>query len=206
MVFFWLYFLTIRKKIIYSDRFKKELETKTSILIAFLHRDIFSTLYFVRVFKILNMASSGRDGQIITQFLEFFGSRTVRGSARNNSVQALKAFIRELKKENFCASIAVDGPKGPALKPKPGILEISRLTKKPVFSVGVSSSSNWTLKKTWDQSKLPRPFSKVVFYFDLTNEAITKDQNPRDPQLLESLENAITKNHKKALGILEQKS
>jgi len=197
--------LTIRKKIVYSDRFKEELEKNTSLLIAFLHRDIFSTLYFVRVFKILNMASSGRDGQIITQFLEFFGSRTVRGSARNNSIQALKAFIRELKKENYCASIAVDGPKGPALKPKPGILEISRITKKPVFSVGVSYSSYWTLKKTWDKSRLPKPFSKVVFYFDLANEALIKDQNPRDPELLESLENAITQNNKKALGILEQK-
>ena len=151
------------------------------------------------------MASAGRDGQIITQFLEFFGSRTVRGSARNNSVQALKAFIRELNSDVLCASIAIDGPKGPPLKPKPGILEISRISKKPVFSVGVSYTSYWTLKKTWDQSRLPKPFSKVIFYFDIASEPLTREQNPRDPQLLESLENALLENHKKALGILEQK-
>jgi lysophospholipid acyltransferase (LPLAT)-like uncharacterized protein len=203
VVFFWIYFLTLRKKIIYSESFKKELDKKTSFLVAFYHRDIFSVLYFVRIFKVLNMASAGRDGQIITQFLEFFGSRTVRGSARNNSVQALKAFIRELKNDVFCASIAVDGPKGPQLVPKPGILEISRIVQKPVFSVGVSYSSFWVLKKTWDQSRIPKPFSRIVFYFDTAHETLSKDENPRDPKLLESLENALSTNYKKALGILE---
>lgn len=205
MVFFWLYTLTLRKKIIYSERFKEELKKNSSFLIAFYHQDIFSTLYFVRVFKVLNMASAGRDGQIITQFLEFFGSSTVRGSARNNSVQALKAFIRELKNNNYCASIAVDGPKGPAFKPKPGILEISRISKKAVFSVGVAYSSSWVLKKTWDQSRLPKPFSKVVYYFDLAHETLSKEENPRDTKLLERFENTLLRNNKKALGILEQK-
>jgi len=151
------------------------------------------------------MASAGKDGQIITQFLNFFGSKTVRGSARNNSVQALKAFIRELKLDNYCASIAIDGPKGPAFKPKPGILEISRLTKKSVFSVGISYSSAWTFKKTWDKSRLPKPFSKVIYYFDLAHSPLTREQNPRDSKLLEGFENALKENSKKALGILEQK-
>lgn len=151
------------------------------------------------------MASAGRDGQIITQFLEVFGSKTVRGSARNNSVQALKAFIRELNSDVLCASIAIDGPKGPPLKPKPGILEISRVSKKPVFSASVAYSSFWTLKKTWDKSRIPKPFSKVVFYLDLAKDTLSREQNPKDPQLLESLENALLENNKKALGILEQK-
>ena len=204
MIAFLFYFSILRKKTVYSKKFQEELDKKTSFLSAIYHRDIFSTLYFIRIFKVLSMVSSGRDGQIVTQFLEFFGSRTVRGSARNNSVQALKGFLREFKKDKFQANIAIDGSKGPPLKPKPGILEISRFTKKPIFSVGVAYSSCWTLKKTWDQTRIPKPFSKVIFYFDIAHETVSKEQNPRDPKLLDGFENALMANYKKALVILEQ--
>ncbi len=152
------------------------------------------------------MTSASKEGQLVTQFFNFFGSQTVRGSSRNNSVSALKSFIRRLNEDVYCASIAVDGPKGPALKSKPGILEISRITKKNVYSIGTSCSSFWTLKKTWDQTRVPKPFSKVVYHVDLVQQGLTRDQDPRDPEVLETFEAALTKNYKKALGILDQKS
>lgn len=203
-LFFRIYFLTIRKKIIYSQELKDKMSEGSSILVGLWHQDVIALLHFVTFQKSVNMTSVGKDGQLIAQFSEYFGSEAVRGSTSNNSIQALKGFLRALRKEKVWATIAVDGPRGPKLKAKPGLLEASRITGKPIFSAGVAYSSTWTLKKTWDQTILPKPFSKVVYYIGPALKPVRRDQNTKDPELLLSFEKSMSRNQEKALSLLKQ--
>lgn len=203
-LFFRIYFFTIRKKIVYSQELKDEIKKGSSVLVGLWHQDIIALLYFITFQKSVNMTSVGKDGQLIAQFSEYFGSEAVRGSTRNNSIQALKGFLRALRKENIWATIAVDGPKGPKLKAKPGLLEASRITGKPIFSTGVAYTSTWILKKTWDQTIVPKPFSKVYYYVGPAFKAVQRNQDTKDPKLLLSFEKGMSRNQEKALSLLQQ--
>ncbi len=58
--------------------------------------------------------------------------------------------------------IAPDGPKGPHQKAQMGVVELSRLTGKPMVPVSFSASKK-ILLNTWDRFLLPYPFSTGVF-------------------------------------------
>ena len=203
-LFFRIYFLTLRKKIVYSPELNEEIKKGNSVLVGLWHHDVIALLYFITFQKSVNMTSVGKDGQLIAQFSEYFGSEAVRGSTSNNSIQALKGFLRALRQENIWATIAVDGPRGPRLKAKPGLLEASRITGKPIFSAAVAYSSTWVLEKTWDQTLLPKPFSKVTYYVGPAFEPVKRSENTKDPELLLSFEKGMSRNHEKALSLLEQ--
>jgi hypothetical protein len=65
--------------------------------------------------------------------------------------------------------------------------------------------SFWTLKK-WSQIRVPKSFFKVFCHVDPDQQELTRGQDHRGPQILEVFKGPLSKNHKKALGILEQKS
>jgi len=197
-----IYLCTIRKKVVFSDEFSEYLKTNRPVLLAFFHQDVNTMLYISWKYKTMTMVSDSKDGQLVAQVVEALGSVTARGSSRNNPIKALKGFLRIMKKGGYWGSIAVDGPKGPAQKAKSGVVESARMLGCPIFSITLAYSGYWTLTKSWDQTRIAKPFSKAVFRVGPGLGAVTKDQNPKDPQLLESLENAMSRNHQQALGYL----
>ena len=197
-----LYLCTLRKKIVFSDEFETYLKTGRPVLLAFFHQDVNTMLYVSWKHKTMTMVSDSKDGQLVAQVVEALGSVTARGSSRNNPIKALKSFLRIMRKGEHWGSIAVDGPKGPSQKAKSGIVESARLLECPVFSISLAYSGYWTLKKSWDQTRIAKPFSKAIFRIGPGLKTITKDQNPKDPALLESLEKSMSRNHTEALGYL----
>lgn len=205
-LFYKLYNLTLRKKIIFSEDFKNYLKTERPVLLAFWHEDVNNLLYISWKFKTMTMVSDSKDGQLVAQLIEALGSVTARGSSRTNPIKALKSFIRIMKKGEHWASIAVDGPKGPARKPKAGVLESAALFSCPIFTVSAAYSSPWVFKKTWDQTKLAKPFSRLTIYFGLGLEKVDKASLESRTELLASLEKNLSRNNQKALGYHSQKS
>jgi hypothetical protein len=89
-------------------------------------------------------------------------------------------------------SFAVDGPKGPLYKVKPGVFEFSRLMNAPIYTVSVGMSRPWIFHRSWNKCGLPQFFSRVTVSIQEGMPAITRDQDSRDPALAERLEYLLT--------------
>jgi lysophospholipid acyltransferase (LPLAT)-like uncharacterized protein len=199
-----IYMFTIRKKLIFSDEFQDYIKTGEPVLLAFWHQDVNTMIYISFDHQTMTMVSDSKDGQLVAQVVEQLGSVTARGSSRTNPIKALKSFLRIMKKGEHWGSIAIDGPKGPPKKAKSGIVEAARLLNCPVFTLTLAYSGYWTLKKSWDQTRIAKPFSKAVFHIGPGLPPLSKADDPKDPKLLESLENSMSRNQLVALGYLEE--
>lgn len=194
--------LTWRKKIVFSPEFESRMQSNKPVALSYYHQDVNALVYIAWKYNTATIASDSKDGQLIAQVLENFGAKVARGSSRTNPIKALKGFIRLVRDKKVWAAIAVDGPKGPPQKIKPGITQTAKLLKSPIFTLRVACTSKWNFEKSWDQSYLPKPFSKVVYYFGPGVPELSKESDPKDPKLLESLEKAMSRNKKTALGYL----
>ena len=125
-------------------------------------------LLLVGVFRNTNMAaltSRSRDGQLMTRVLHWLGYRTVRGSSTRGGAAGLKGLIDVVIREGCSASLAVDGPRGPLHKMKPGILKLAQETGHPIVLGAAATSRKYVFKKTWNQCYLPLPFSSCVVVY-----------------------------------------
>ncbi len=122
--------------------------------------------------------------------LRLMGVQTSRGSSTRGGVSALKGILR-IYKNGHNVSIAVDGPKGPYHKPKPGIFEVSKLTGTPIVTAAAACSHAFVFKRSWNKAYLPLPFSRIVLVFAEPLAAVSRTQDPRSAELALSLEQAL---------------
>ncbi|MEK6555410.1 MAG: hypothetical protein AABZ31_09230, partial [Bdellovibrionota bacterium] len=98
--------------------------------------------------------------------------------------------------------MAVDGPRGPYHKVKPGVFELSKLCGAYVVPVGATCSSAIHFKKSWNKAFLPLPFSKVRVYFGAPIAPLTKDQDAKDVSRAEALGLEIDKASQQAAKLI----
>jgi lysophospholipid acyltransferase (LPLAT)-like uncharacterized protein len=106
------------------------------------------------------MASRSKDGELMKRVLEFYGFRVVRGSSTRGGAAGLKGLIDVMKSGKYHSSLAVDGPRGPRFKVKPGILKLAQETGLPIIPGVAASSKRFVFKKSWNQCYLPLPFAR----------------------------------------------
>jgi len=113
------------------------------------------------------MASLSKDGSMLSVGLEKLGFFVVRGSSSRGGIGGLKALVDAILKGKDVA-LAVDGPRGPRHEVKAGVLKLAQLSGRPILPLAASAESKFTFKKSWNQSFMPYPFSRVaVTYGDL---------------------------------------
>jgi lysophospholipid acyltransferase (LPLAT)-like uncharacterized protein len=137
-------------------------QNEKSSIICFWHGRIFSAMPFAfqkTKFKVL--ISRHGDGEFIARVVSYFGIGAVRGSYRKSSVSSVREIMLELKK-GVTVGITPDGPKGPCHIFKEGIVEIARITGKPIVPLTYSSNRNKVFS-SWDKFLLAYPFSRVFF-------------------------------------------
>lgn len=176
-----------RIKIIEPEEMKRSLVDNIPFILAHWHGDELCLIHLTKTYKIATITSQSKDGELMTRVVHWLGGATSRGSSSRGGASALKGLIR-LFKQGYTTSFAVDGPKGPYHRVKPGIFEMSRLLKSPIYVAGVATNSAWHFPKAWNKTFLPKPFAKVVIYWVGPISEIEKDQDPRCPQLAKSLE------------------
>lgn len=181
---------TWRVSIQEPEEMTSELQTNQSVILAHFHGDELMLISLAKKYKIATMTSTSKDGEIMNTALHLLGAKTSRGSATRGGVSALKGLIR-LNKSGFNASFAVDGPKGPIHKVKPGVFEFSRLTHSNIYACGVAVTHAWHFPKSWNKTYLPKPFSKIQVVWTGPLQAINKDTDPRSPELAKTLENQL---------------
>lgn len=80
------------------------------------------------------LISRHRDGEFIARIIHFFKGGTIRGSYKKISVSSLREIIDDLR-NGIDIAITPDGPKGPRYTIKNGVLDIARLTGRPIVPV-----------------------------------------------------------------------
>ncbi|WP_413576419.1 DUF374 domain-containing protein [Bdellovibrio sp. HCB290] len=158
-------------------------------------------LSIVKRYRIATIASQSKDGELMATVLKWMGAKTSRGSSSRGSVQALKGLLRLVKDGGNC-SFAVDGPKGPLHKVKPGVFELSRMIHGPIYAAGVYVDRAVYFPKSWNKTFLPKPFAKVVIVWSESLPPVTKDQDPRNPDLALELESLLHRTRQQAVNFI----
>jgi lysophospholipid acyltransferase (LPLAT)-like uncharacterized protein len=178
-----------------STEFTENLKNKTPMILAHWHGDELSLIHLARRYRIATIVSTSKDGERMNGVLKLLGGTTSRGSSTRGGVSALRRLIR-LVRSGYNCSFAVDGPKGPLHSVKPGVFELSRMISNgntQIFAAGVYCDRAWRFPKSWNQAYLPKPFARLHIMWRLALPGVTKDQDPKDPQLAESLSAALQK-------------
>jgi lysophospholipid acyltransferase (LPLAT)-like uncharacterized protein len=80
---------------------------------------------------------------------------------------ALKGMVRYLREPgDRKAATVVDGPRGPRFRVKKGMIMAAMLADVPLLPIVVSASPALILKRTWDRTLIPLPFSRVIVSYD----------------------------------------
>ncbi|MGH0037314.1 MAG: lysophospholipid acyltransferase family protein [Myxococcota bacterium] len=128
------------------------------------HRDILLAAVFFRDRGYAVPVSRSRDGDFIASALVALGfAPPPRGSSSRGGSAALRTMTRSLRSGTSVAAL-VDGPRGPAGVPKPGLLWLSQLSGTPITPVAFAARPVWRFG-SWDRTRLPPPFARVACGF-----------------------------------------
>ncbi|MEY4066592.1 MAG: hypothetical protein RIR26_2800 [Pseudomonadota bacterium] len=179
------------------DQVDRELIEGRVPVFAVPHHTIFLSVLGYRNRRATLLASLSKDGELAAQFLQRRGFALVRGSSSRGGKEALHELRSALDLKSPVA-ITFDGPRGPRLRPKPGIalcawhatgalfllkhtVEPSPLFKKPLC----------IRLKSWDRFVLPLPGMRLRVEFEKL-ELPQKETHSREEwveKALKALEN-----------------
>lgn len=183
---YWLLVRTWTLEVRESDGLKKALRGKTPLVYAFWHGDELVIASLARFYSVATMTSTSKDGEMLDRIVRLMGVRTSRGSSTRGGVNALKGLI-DIAKEGPTPVVAVDGPKGPFHKVKPGVFQIAKSLNAAVVPLGFHATKIKIFEKAWNKARLPLPFSKVLVVWG-EPFSVNSEVDPRDQSLAESLE------------------
>jgi lysophospholipid acyltransferase (LPLAT)-like uncharacterized protein len=127
------------------------------------HETILMSVWYHRDQDVHVMISASRDGELISRVARFFGYVPVRGSSSKGGREAMGELVGHLKAGKRCA-ITPDGPRGPRREIKAGVLNVARMSGRPVVPFAFAAENAWRLR-SWDRFIVPKPFSRAVFVY-----------------------------------------
>ena len=176
-----VFYNTLRIRSIGEETVRELRQKGQRVVFAFWHGHSFFLIKHMSRRGISIIASPSRDGRLLADVLRLFHYGIIPGSSDKSPVRSIIQSVRAMRAGQDMA-IAVDGPRGPRHKMKPGALFIAKKMKAPIV-VGVNSSfPSWTFR-SWDRFVLPRPFARSVMAFskpiqlspDLSEESIQNE-------------------------------
>jgi lysophospholipid acyltransferase (LPLAT)-like uncharacterized protein len=167
------------------------LEARLPVIFAHWHGDELVLLSLVKRYRIATITSTSKDGELMDKVLGWLGAATSRGSSTRGGSNALRGLISLCKRGGNNISMAVDGPKGPIYKVKPGVFELSRLLDAPIYTASVSASRSWIFRRSWNKAMLPKFFARVHVRLEPALPVIARGVDPRDESLAQDLEEKL---------------
>lgn len=170
-------------------------------LLAFWHEHLLPPLFYFEGTPHCVLTSDSKDGQIIGFQCEKFGNPVVHGSQNRGGkdkggIRALIGLLAQLRK-GLPVAITVDGSIGPRHYVKAGVIDLARKSGVPIVPFAAAASRFWTLN-TWDQFKIPKPFSKIHVRFG-SPIPVSKDLSKEEmPAMQDIIAKAIHEQEDKA--------
>ncbi len=128
-------------------------------LVAFWHGKMLPVWYFFKNNYPYAVVSKSKDGQILSDLLEKWNYKLIRGSSSKEGKQVLENILNAVE-ENIVL-ITPDGPRGPKQVFKAGVFVASQKKQKPFYFIEVNIKNSYVFKKAWDKFEFPLPFSKI---------------------------------------------
>jgi lysophospholipid acyltransferase (LPLAT)-like uncharacterized protein len=129
----------------------------------FWHRCIFPAIWIWRNRQVVVLNTVNFDGQWTRRVIERLGFHTVQGSSSRGGIESLTRLAQRLD-EGHDIALTIDGPRGPRYVAKPGAVILARRTGYLISPLHIAVESGHTFEKSWDQFRLPYPFSRVVMF------------------------------------------
>lgn len=190
-LFYRFLLLTWRITLDESPSFRQALAERKPVVIAHWHGNELALIHLARRYRIATITSTSKDGELMNRVLHWLGAETARGSSTRGGANAMRGLISHCRKNGNNVSFAVDGPKGPIYKVKPGVFEFSRLMSAPIYTASVGVSRPWIFSRAWNRAVLPKPFSRVHVRIAEGLPPITREHDPRDAALATALEGLL---------------
>lgn len=157
----------------YHDRFRVEVAAGRRFICAFWHDDSLHLALEMRSVlgdgDLYIMSSPGRDGALMTRFLEMAGARVAKGSTTHRGGRALLEMIRAMTPRDF-AAMAVDGSRRcPRFSVQQGVLLLAQRTGLPIVPIAARASRKWIVGSK-DRIEIPFPWAKVTLIYGETLE------------------------------------
>lgn len=108
--------------------------------------------------------SNSRDGEPLAILAKSYPNGNIIRVHHQARHQALREMISRLNESREIILITPDGPRGPRYKIKPGAALAAKQTNAWVVPFSWESNCYWELK-TWDKFRIPKPFSKITYYW-----------------------------------------
>lgn len=133
------------------------------VILSFWHDQLFLMVkgYGGKGAKVLISAS--KDGELIARTMAYFDVGSVRGSSNRGARAAFKEMIG-LSHEPLDLVFTPDGPKGPRHIVKEGVVQLARISGRPIVPMAFACSNGHRFQ-SWDRFLLPYPWGKAVYSF-----------------------------------------
>jgi hypothetical protein len=122
-------------------------------------------IYFLFKYGFLHpmvLFSSSKDGDLFADFARKAGIIPARGSSTRGGKEGTDQMLKFLHTSGRIVATVADGPQGPALRAKPGLVRIAQRSGVRLMPMTWSADKVWMLVKAWDKMIIPKPFSRIV--------------------------------------------
>ena len=198
-----IYGLTIRHIEIDKEHIEQLRNEGRPWIFSIWHTNVLFSSYLLRKERLYGLVSQSKDGEMITRVLQHFGHDTIRGSSSKGGAQGLRKIIKTLKKGHLVA-MTPDGPRGPALELKEGIIHAARASGAPIVPFYYAATTQWTLHKSWDQHMIPKPFSTLVASYGPPIDVKSLSQTKNDQELIQEVQRQLMENVKRCQKTIEK--
>ncbi len=144
------------------------------------------------------LISSSKDGELIARTMKSFRQGTVRGSSSRGGRAGFRALLRAAR-EKIDLAITPDGPKGPRHQLKEGVVQLARLSARPVIPLAFVCSRGHRFA-SWDRFLLPYPFCRSIFAYGAPVRFATGES---ETIFQSRLQQAMEENERQARRLLE---
>ncbi|BCR05202.1 hypothetical protein DESUT3_22710 [Desulfuromonas versatilis] len=170
-----------------------------AVILAFWHDQLLLMVKGYRGPGARILISASKDGELIARTMRCFGQDAVRGSSSRGGRKAFRELV-ELGRQPFDLVLTPDGPKGPRHQVKDGVVQLARLSGRPVIPMAFVCSRGHRFG-SWDRFLLPYPFSRGVYAF---GEPLVFEPGEDVGDFRERLEKAMEMNVRRACAQLEK--
>jgi hypothetical protein len=110
-----------------------------NVIAAFWHGRQLMMPFAYRGKRISVLISRHRDGELIARTVSLFGFHAARGSTTRGGASALKQLVRAARAGDDLG-VTPDGPRGPRYQAQLGVVELAKLTQRPIVPLAFGAS------------------------------------------------------------------
>lgn len=154
-------FATYRLRVTYQAGVKVPLNKQEGIFY-FWHQQIIPGMFFFHALKAQGacIVSPSNDGKFAGFICNKLGFNVLYGSSFKQPITLIRQALLALKGMRRLCMVG-DGSRGPAFQLQPGLMYFAEKMDIPLIFIECTQQRSITLTKSWDQFKIPLPFSKI---------------------------------------------